>query len=200
TDRRWKGQREFNLNTQFTHAQYAGYLLSRKAGLDTEYSRIVRVYINGNNAASAGSPQFGCYIHNEAVDSELVTAHWPQDDGGNIYRLSTGNHTANLNSIQPPTSQTYSNAGYLKASNSAENDYTDLTNLTYVLNIVPNSIYEASVRSNVNVENWLLYFAMNTLLANAETSIGTGFGDDGGLYHAPIENKFYMYAHDWDSV
>jgi len=67
---------------------------------------------------------------------------------------STGNHTANLNSIQPPTSQTYSNAGYLKASNSAENDYTDLTNLTYVLNIVPNSIYEASVRSNCGMPDW----------------------------------------------
>ncbi len=203
TDRRWKGQREFNLNTQFTQYQYAGYLLSRKAGLDNEFGRVVRVYINGTNNANPASPQFGCYIHSEAPGSEMVTAHWPQDDGGNLYRLSSGGHAATLaaHAITAANySQVYSNNGYLKASNSAENDYTDLTNLTYVLNIVPDSIYEASVRSNVNVENWMLYFAVNTILVNMETSIAIGNGDDAGLYHAPIENKFYFYAHDWDSI
>lgn len=197
TDHRWKGQREINLNSQTPEAQYAGYLLTRKAGLDCEWSRVIRVFVNGTNNQSAS---FGVYVHNEAPDSEFATAHWPLDDGGNVYRISSGGHTATLAAHQPPTSQTYSNLGYLKASNSAENDYSDLTNLTYVLNIVPNNIYEASVRSNVNVENWLLYFAVNTLLANAETSVATGIGDDAGMYHAPIENKFYFYAHDWDSV
>ena len=200
TDRRWKGVREFNLNTQYTHAQYAGYLLSRKSGLDTENARIVRVTINNTNNASAGSPQFGCYIHVEAPDSDMGTAHWPLDDGGNVYRISSGAHAATLAAHQPPTSQTYSNLGYFKASNSTENDYSDLTNLTYVLNVVPDSIYEASVRSNINVDAWLTYFAVNSLLENTETSIGSGIGDDAGLYHAPRENKWYFIAHDWDTV
>jgi hypothetical protein len=200
TDRRWKGQRELNLNTQFTDNQYAGYLLSRKSGLDCEYSRVVRVYINGTNNANAGAPQYGCYTHNEAPDSEMVTEHWPLDDGGNLYRLSSGSHQATLAAHQPPTAANYASLGYLKVSNSAENDYTDLTNLTYVLNVVPDSIYEASVRSNVNVENWMLYFAVNTILVNMETCIAIGNGDDAGLYHAPIENKWYFYAHDWDTI
>ncbi len=200
TDRRWKGQREFNLNSLYTHAQYAGYLLARKAGLDTEFARIVRVHINGTNNANSGLPQFGCYIHVEAPGGEMATAHWPLDDTGNVYRISSGGHTATLGNHQPPTSMNYSNLGYLKASNSAENDYSDLTNLTYVLNVVPNSNYEASVRAIVNVDSWLTYFAVNSLLENSETSIGSGRGDDSGLYHAFKEDKWYFIAHDWDTV
>src|SRR6185503_14686751 len=183
TDRRWKGQREFNLNTRYTHAQYAGYLLSRKAGLDSEFARIVRVYINGTNNAppTGGFQSFGCYIHVEAPGGELASAHWPLDDDGNVYRLSSGSHTATLAAHQPPTSVNYSNLGYLKASNSAENDYSDLTNLTYVLNVVPNSNYEAAVRSIINVDSWLSYFAVNSILDNSETAIGSGIGDDAGL-------------------
>ncbi|MFM1769163.1 MAG: Inner spore coat protein [Verrucomicrobiota bacterium] len=200
TDRRWRGLREFNLNTRYTHSQYAGYLLSRKAGLDTEWSRLVRVHINGTNNAGSGSPQFGCYVHNEAPGGEMASAHWPEDDGGNVYRLSAGSHTANLGNHQPPTAANYLSLGYFKASNSAENDYTDLTNLTYVLNVVPNAEYEAAVRAIVNVDNWMTYFALNTLLVNMETCIATGRGDDAGLYFAPREGRFYFYAHDWDTV
>ena len=200
TDRRWKGQREFNLNSLYTHSQYAGYLLARKAGLDTEWARIVRVYINGTNNANGGLPQFGCYIHVEAPGSELATAHWPLDDTGNVYRISSGPHAATLAAHQPPTSMNYSNLGYLKASNSAENDYSDLTNLTYVLNVVPNATYEASVRAIINVDAWMTYFAVNSILENTETSIGSGIGDDSGLYHAFGENKWYFIAHDWDTV
>ena len=200
TDRRWKGQREFNLNTLYTHAQYAGYLLSRQAGMDAEWAQIVRVYINGTNSASSGLPQFGCYIHVEAPGSEMAAAHWPLDSDGNVYRISSGGHAATLAAHQPPTAANYINLGYVKASNSAENDYSDLTNLTYVLNVVPNATYEAEVRAIVNVDAWLTYFAVNSILENSETSIGSGVGDDSGLYHAFGENKWYFIAHDLDTV
>ena len=199
TDRRWKGQREFNLNSQYTHSQYAGYLLSRKSGLDTEYARIVRLTINNTNNANSGLPQFGCYIHVEAPDSDLAAEHWPLDSGGNVYRVAIGNHTADLRYIGTNW-MTYSNGGYSKVSNTSENDWSDLINLSSVLNNTPDSNYVAAVRSVANVEQWMLYFAVNTLLVNMETSLGSGYGDDYGLYHAPIENRFYLIAHDWDTV
>ncbi|MGF2075482.1 hypothetical protein, partial [Enterococcus casseliflavus] len=90
-------------------------------GLDTEWARVVRVYINGTNNANSGLPQFGCYIHVEAAGGELAEAHWPLDNDGNVYRISSGGHSATLAAHQPPTSVNYSNLGYLKASNSAEN-------------------------------------------------------------------------------
>src|ERR1051325_3991081 len=184
TDRRWKGQREFNLNTQFTESQYAGYLLSLRSGLDTENARIVRVRINNADQANAASPQFGCYIHVEAPNSDMAQEHWPLDSGGNVYRASSGSHLATLSIITPPTSGSYSNAGYLKVSNSSLDDYSDLTNLTYILNATPDSNYTSVIASNINVEQWMLYFAVNSLLENSETALGSGFGDDFGLYHA----------------
>jgi hypothetical protein len=86
SDRRWKGQSEFNLNTRYTHSQYAGYLLSRKSGLDTEYARVVRVRLNNRDQANAGAPQYGCYVHVEAPNADMANAHWPLDGGGNMYR------------------------------------------------------------------------------------------------------------------
>ena len=46
----------------------------------------------------------------------------------------------------------------------------------------------------------MLYFAVNALLSNEETAIGSGVGDDAGLYHAFGENKWYFIAHDWDTI
>ncbi len=197
-DRRWKGQREFNLNTQYTESQYAGYLLSRKSGADSEFTRIVRVLINNTNNANAGSPQYGCYIYVEAPNSDMAEAHFPLDSAGNVYRCTRPN--TDLSVLTPPTSQNYSNMGYLKVSNASENDYSDLTNLTYVLNVTPNSNYAAAVRAVVNVEQWMLYFAMNTMLSSEETTLGTGVGDDYGLYRGVIDPRFVVLAHDWDTI
>lgn len=197
-DRRWKGQREFNLNTQYTESQYAGYLLSLKSGLDTEWARVVRVTINNTNNANGGSPQFGCYIHVEAPNSDLASAHFPLDDAGNVYRCTRPN--TDLSSLNPPTAQTYINQGYAKASNASENDFSDLTNLTYVLNIVPDSNYTAAVRAAVNVEQWMLYFAVTALLSSEETSLGTGVGDDYGMYRGVKDPRFILMSHDWDTI
>ena len=197
TDRRWKGQREFNLNTQYTESQYAGYLLARKSGLDTEAARIVRVTINNTNNANSGSPQFGCYIHVEAPNSDFAAAHFPLDDAGNVYRCTRPN--TDLSSLTPPTAQSYIAQGYAKASNASENDFSDLTNLTYVLRLT-NANFTANVRANVNVEQWMLYFAVTTLLSSEETSLGTGVGDDYGLYRGVNDPRFMLIAHDWDTV
>jgi hypothetical protein len=202
TDHRWKGQREFNLNTRYVHSQYAGYLLSRKAGLDTEFARVVRVYINGTNNSppTGGFQSWACYIHVEAPNGDLVTAHFPEDDGGNLYRAG-GSRQAYLNYLGTnPVS--YVNAGYDKASNIAENDWTDLMNLTFALGAAttPNSNYTAAVRAIVNVEAWMIYFAMDSILYNQETLIANGDGDDYGLYFAPKEKRFYFVAHDWDTI
>ncbi len=202
TDRRWKDQREFNLNTRFVHSQYAGYLLSRKAGLDSEFARIVRVYINGTNNSppTGGFQSWACYIHVEAPNGDLATAHWPEDDGGNIYRAG-GNRQAYLNYLGT-NAASYVTAGYDKASNIAENDYTDLMNLTFALGAAttPDSNYTAAVRAIVNVDAWMLYFAMDSILFNQETLIANGDGDDYGLYFAPKEKRFYFIAHDWDTI
>jgi len=199
TDRRWKGQREFNLNTQFTESQFAGYLMATRSGLDSEFARIVRVRLNNRDLANTGSPQFGCYIHVEAPNSDMAGEHFPLDGNGNMYRCISPSHQTTLDYLGTnPVS--YVNVGYAKVSNVSENDYTDLINLTYILNNAPNSNYTAVVRQVVNVENWMLYFAVNALLENEETSLGNGVGDDYGCYRGLSDTRFVLICHDWDTV
>ncbi len=200
SDRPWKGVSQINLNTQFTHSQLAGYALAARSGMDAETARAVQVRVNGANLALANSPQFGSYVATEVPGGEFVDAHFPQDNGGNIYRASTGSHSASLGYLGTSV-PSYTSAGYSKQNNSTENDWTDLMNLTFALS--PNTSdanYVPTVRQAVNVEQWMLYFALYTLTISGETSLGTGFGDDFGMYRGGIDPRFKLLVHDWDTI
>ncbi len=103
SDRRWKGQREINLNTQYIHAQLAGSSLSAKAGMPAARGRVVQVRFNGSNRASSlpagqsGSGDgFGSYYHFEAFNGDWAQNLFPLNSGGNIYRGSKYPWNANL--------------------------------------------------------------------------------------------------------
>ncbi len=199
-DNPWKGVNAINLNTQFTHAQLAGYALAARSGLDAEAARVVQVRVNGVNLASAGSPQFGSYIATEVPDNDFVDSHFPLNNDGNIYRGSSGGHAANLNYLGTNVNS-YLAAGYSKENNRSENDWSDLINLTFTLSPgTPNAVYANAVRQIVNVENWALYFALYTLTLSGETSLGTGFGDDFGMYRGGTDPRFVLLPHDWDTI
>jgi hypothetical protein len=52
----------------------------------------------------------------------------------------------------------------------------------------------------VNVDEWMLYFALYTLTLSGETSLGTGFGDDYAMYRGAADPRFLLLAHDWDTI
>ena len=84
-DRRWKGLKAINLNTQYTHAQLAGSILFRKSGIHAAVAEPVQVRVNNANLALAGSPQFGSYVAIESLDSDFTQNHFPHDSSGNLY-------------------------------------------------------------------------------------------------------------------
>jgi len=193
-DDRWKGVTAINLNSQYPHAQVAGATLAALAGLQAEYQKPVQVRVNNVNLLGANS-----YAQQEVPDGDFADRHFPDDSNGNIYRGSTGNHSATLAYLGTDPNS-YIAAGYRKTSNGAEYDWSDLIALTDVLSNSPDSNYVAAVLARVNVQQWLTYFATFSLLESRETSLGTGRGDDYGMYRGIFDTRFVLLGHDFDTV
>ncbi|MEY2409364.1 MAG: hypothetical protein QOF48_2034, partial [Verrucomicrobiota bacterium] len=201
SDRKWKGVTGLNLNTQYTHSQLAGSIIARKAGLNSEEAIAVQVRYHGTNAASSGSRQYGSYIHLESRDSDWAGKHFPLDPQGNLYTCTRPAADLSYLGSNPGS---YVSAGYLKDSNASENDYTDMMRLTATLQGPPvltnDANYVAAVRQIVNVEEWMRYFAVLSLLGYNETSIGSdGQPDDYSLYRGMKDGLFYILPHDHDT-
>lgn len=196
-DRTWNEVNELNLNAQYGHSQVAGNTLSLLAGLPGSEARAMQVRVNGANLAASGLPQYGAYVLSEVVNGDWAAHHYPADPNGNTYNARRPNTDL---SYLGTNAQSYKNNGYAKSSNSSEDDWSDLFNLTLVLNNAPDATYAAQVRQVLNVEEWMTYFAMNSLLGNGETALGSGAGDDYELYRGLLDRRFLLVAHDWDTV
>jgi hypothetical protein len=199
-DRPWKGVETCNLNINFTYAQLVGYALSSLSGLNTEAARIVRVLVNNvNRADERYTRNYGFYIHLESTDDEYVARHFPNDREGNVYRGSTGGHSATMDYLGTDWTR-YLDAGYFKQNNVAANDWSDLINLTRVLSTTPDAQYAEAVRQVADVEEWMRYFAVFSLLLSRETSFATGRGDDYSFFIGRNDPRCLLLAHDWDTI
>jgi hypothetical protein len=197
SDTRWNGVAALNLNTRYTHSQLAGSVLSRKSGVPSEEAIAVQFRENGVNLASSGFPMYGSYMHLEELDTDFAQNHFPLDPNGNVYRCSRPGGDL---SYRGTNGQTYINNGYSKQSNASENDWSDLVNLTFVLNNTPDSEYAAAVRRVADVQEWARYFAMMVLIGYNETSIGSdGSPDDFSMYRGVNDPRFLLLPHDHDT-
>ncbi len=208
TDNRWNGLSEINLNTRFIHSQLAGSVLSQKAGLPVADARIVQVRLNGNNLAPSGTPQngggtgggFGAYILVEPINGDFAANHFPNDSQGNVYRASSGTHDADLASGGTNVDFYYVR-GYSKTSNQSDNDWTDLASLTAVLSTgLPDASYVQAVRTNLNLQFAMRYFAVCTFFGFGETALCNGIGDDYAMYRGLNDPRFILLAHDFDTI
>ncbi len=197
-DNRWHGVRAVNFNTQYTHSQVVGSMTSRMAGLAGEDSMFVRVRVNGLDLANSGSPQYGCYAYQEALNSDWAENHYPLDSQGNLYRCM---RTADLHYLGNNwVSYTTGGYNYSKNSNQSENDWSDLFNLTYVLNNTPDSNYTAAVSQVMNMEAAVRYFAVLSLQGFGETALGSdGTADDYSIYRGVNDPRFVFMPHDHDT-
>ncbi len=201
-DRRWRDLRAINLNTQFTHAQLAGSVLFRKSGIPAAVATAVQVRVNNTNLASAGSPQFGSYVALESLNSDFARDQFPNDSAGNLYRAkaaespSTAEADLFYRGLNPSSYRTT----YFKETNTGEDDWADLIELTRVLSNTPDNLYVPEVKRVIEVNEWLRYFAINALLDNNETGIYMGYGDDYSLYRGIEDPRFLLLPHDLDTI
>ncbi len=203
-DQLWQEVSALNLNSQHTPVQLLGSVLYRRAGLPTQSARPVRVRLNNTDLAAPGPPTYGFYAANEVLNSEFAARVFPLDSSGNLYRgIRLRAPGADLH-FEGEDSAPY-RENYFKHTNVSEDDWTDLIRLTRVLDREPDATYAAAVRSLVNVEEWMLYFALETLVDNKETNLangnnGDGEGDDYFLYFGVEDPRAQLLPYDLDTL
>ncbi len=198
-DRPWKGVTAVNLNTKYTYYQLAGNAIFRMSGLPQPDVRAVQVRVNGENLAVSGREMYGSYAHVEVIDSDFPDNHFPDNSAGNAYKCMRDLGPADFG-YRGPNPNSYRNS-YFKRTNTAEDDWSDLIELCFVMSdTTPDDIYVEEVKRVVNVEQWLRFFAINALLDNSETSISNGYGDDYYLYRGIEDPRFILIQHDLDTI
>jgi len=199
SDRPWNGVTRININARNTFVQVAGSAVFTLSGLPVAEATAVQARLNGENML-AGYDRwgYGSYAYLEVVDSDFAANHFPDDRDGNAYKCMRDDGPADLE-YRGPDPDDYRNS-YFKDTNVSADDWRRLIELCYVLDRTPDSNYVREVKRVINVDKWLLYFALNALLDNNETSLCNGYGDDYYLYHGLIDPRFVVIAHDLDSI
>ncbi|MBI5385083.1 MAG: lamin tail domain-containing protein [Verrucomicrobia bacterium] len=212
-DNPWNGRTAVNLNGQFIHAALIGNVLAQKSAVVATDPHVVQYRINGVNPAPITAPinqtgngaGWGTFLMLKPVDGDLLADQYPDDPDGNVYRASTGNHNADLSyygtNVNTYVSSQNTAHGYFKTSNNTENDWTDLFNLCYAFSqVAADADYVQAISTNVNVVEWMRYFALGTLVNFGETSLFNGRGDDYALYRGQKDRRFVVISHDFDTI
>lgn len=195
-DRPWRDRTAINLNAQTPQSQILASILCRICGVPTGQARAVQVRENNRQLAMSGAPQFGVFAHVEALDSDYAETHFPADPEGNLYKGISGVLTYLGEDPAPYRVVTT----YEKKTNASVDDWSDLIQLTRVLDQTPASNYVAEVGRVADIQEWIRYFAVNTMLANAETSLGTGYAGDYAMYRGLHDPRFQLVAYDLDAA
>ena len=200
SDDPWQGVTAINLNQDNVHNQVAGSVLFRIAGLPAAEAKPVRMLSNGVDLFEG---QF--YAHLEPLNSDFADNQFPLDANGNLYKgrrpneSPPGGRGAGL-AYQGPDPLPY--VSYTKLTNSSEADWSDVIQLTDVLNNSADETYLDDVSQVADIDQWLRFFAMNAVLGNTEGGLVNGDrqGDDYAMYRGIEDPRFVMIPHDLDSI
>jgi hypothetical protein len=202
SDQPWKGVTGMNFNSTRVHTQHFGSVLANKSGAVGGYSRAVQLRVNNLNRATSGAGgrvMFGSYAANEADNSDWAERHYPNDSGGNLYKV--------VRDIRPPnfdyrgTDPNFYRNTYFKQSNASEDNWMDMMTMLSVMGENSTTLYTPeNVRQVINVEEWLTHIAVMNLFANGESGFNTGNNDDYYMYRGVNDPRFLLVFHDLDSI
>lgn len=200
SDELWHDVDKITLNADYPYVELLGSALCQVAGFAVMESRAVQVRVNNQNLSTPGWHRYSIYVHDEVSDSDYARHHGM--GAVNVYRCmrSSGTRPADL-AYRGPNPEAY-RGEYLKETNAAEDDYTDLIELTRVLDAgqTPDGIYGGEVKRVLAVPQWMRFFAINVLLENGESSLGNGDGDDYLLYPDLSTGQFKLVPRDLDTI
>lgn len=210
----WAGRQSFQLNCRYPHAAICAAAIFQLGGMAVQEAAAAQLRVNGLNPAvsSQGVGTFtqtitnGALARTEALGGDWASNHFPNDDAGNLYRVDdhdTGTSAAS-NRFQYPgnaTPTSYQDI-YRKQTNADLNDFSDLAGLFQSLNDAASSsaVFAANLRAKANVDQWLTYIALDSLVGNMEGGLTTGRTDDFSMYRGLTDQRFVLVPHDFDTT
>jgi len=200
-DQPWKGVTALNINSKYAFSQIMGSALWRMAGLPAADATAVQVRVNGANLAlDDPARMYGSYVALEVLNSDWADNHFPDDSAGNLYRCADDQGPAEL-AYGGDNPSAY-RRGYFKHTNESDDDWTDLINLTYALNddSISDSEFMEKVGRVINIEQWMRYLAVDSMVGNIEGGFTTGRGDDYAMYRGVEDPRFWLVPHDLDTI
>ncbi len=200
-DAKWNGRVAIDFNCRYAHSQVLGALFIERMNVAAQDTAPVQVRFNGANLAQAGAVMYGTYARVEHLGSDWVKHHFPLDSAGNLYQVrDVGGDPAGGNLRYEGTSFAAYADSYNKQTNVDAADYSDLVQLTDVLNNAPAAGYKAAVSQVIDLDQWLTFLAANSLIGNLEGGISTGRGDDYSMYRGVTDPRFRLVEHDLDTT
>lgn len=200
SDQPSQGATALNLNVDTVRNQIAGSLLFRLAGLATAEANAARMFSNGLDLHNGQ-----LYAQLEPLNDDFAKNHFPLDANGNLYKgrrsdeSPPGGRGAGLVYHEGDVTA-YSS--YTKLTNESQADWSDVINLTDVLNNSAAESYLQDVSQVADIDQWLRYFAMHVMVSNTEGGLVNGDrqGDDYAMYRGVEDPRFVMLPHDLDSI
>ena len=200
SDKPWRGITQVNMNTVTIDDQIGGSAVFHLAGLAAADAFPVRMLSNNVDLANG---RF--YTHLEVLGGDWAQNQFPDDGDGNVYRGRRagegppGGGGAGLAYLGEDPSRYVS---YLKMSNRSEADYSDVMELTDVLNNTPDDEYLEAVARVVDIEQWLRVIALHDYASYGENGLITGDagGDDYAMYRGVEDPRFHLVPYDLDSM
>ncbi len=137
------------------------------------------------------------YLAMERIDDSFFEFHVPNDAAGNAYRGERDGRGSDLDYLGDDQNR-YS--GYHKVTNEETSDWSDIIDLCRALN-AGEETYLEEIDEILDVEQWVRYFGVHTVISNQENSIFHGnSGDDYFLYRRERDGKFLLLPWDMDTV
>ncbi len=123
SDQPWRGRPSINMNAINPWAQHFGSILALKSGAVGSDSFAAQLRVNGG-AGPGGTPANNHYAANEDIGGDWAENHFPNDSGGNAYKVQRNITPPNFD-YRGTTPSSYQNT-YFKESNASENDWADM--------------------------------------------------------------------------
>lgn len=197
-DMKYNSAGAIDINSRVPHAQILGSVLCQAAGLNAADAMLVETRVNGLIPPSPATSWLGTYVHLEVLDSQFAEAHFPADDNGNLYKCMHEGDYADLR-YEGPNPNAYRDS-YFKNTNKNEDNWSDLIDLTDRMNNYPDSSYVADISPVINIDQWMRWFATQSIIGNIERGLANGAGDDYAMYRGIGDTRFILLPHDLDSL